>query len=243
MMRIPSIPGPPHEATSPITVVLADDHPVVRTGVKNELIRHADIEVIGEAVNGDDALRFTRELHPRVLVLDINMPGLRAARVVREVRSAEPSAHVLILSAYGDLEYVLAMLRAGATGYLLKEEDPSAIVDAIRGVAKGETWLSSSVASSLALSALRENGEKTRHELTQREKEVLVFVAKGSDNVRIAESLSISEGTVKNHITNIYDKLGVQSRAEAVAWAWQHGVTAETHRPATDDEAPLARLR
>ena len=236
-MRIPSVQGPSVEEPTPITVVLADDHPVVRTGVKNELSRYADIELIGEAVNGDEALRLTRELAPRVLILDINMPGMRAAQVVREVRSAEAGSHVLILSAYGDLEYVLAMLRAGATGYLLKEEDPSAIVEAIRGVAKGETWLSSSVASSLALSALNERGENARYELTQREKEVLLLVAKGYDNLKVAESLSISEGTVKNHITNIYDKLGVQSRAEAVAWAWQHGVMAESRHPLPHDEA------
>ena len=230
-MRIPGLPVPSMEGTSPITVVLADDHPVVRTGVRNELFRHADIEVVGEAVNGDEALRLTRQLRPRVLILDINMAGLRAAQVVREVRNGEGGSHVLILSAYGDLEYVLAMLRAGATGYLLKEEDPSAIVEAIRGVAKGETWLSSSVASSLALSALKEDGGKTRFELTQREKEVLVLVAKGYNNVRVAESLSISEGTVKNHITNTYDKLGVKTRAEAVAWAWQHGMVKESQHP------------
>lgn len=205
-----------------IRVLVADDHPVVRAGICNELARHSDIEVVGEAMNGDEALRLTEGLHPDVLLLDIAMPGMKAIQVIRALRAQLASPHILILTAYGDLENVLGMLGAGATGYLLKDEDLAAIAEAVRAVAQGETWLSAAVAQSLVQHAIEKRDSPLP--LSEREVEVLRLMAKGCSNAQVAETLAISEGTVKNHVTNIYDKLQVHTRAEAVAWAWGHGL-------------------
>jgi DNA-binding NarL/FixJ family response regulator len=206
-----------------ISVVVADDHPIVRKGVIGELERHAGYRILGEAENGDEALQLSQTLNPDVLLLDINMPGMKAVDVIKMLREQGSPTQVLVLSAYGDSEYVVAALRAGAQGYMMKDEDPSTIIEGIRVVAEGKTWLSSTAAASLVnhsvrLSELEEAG------LTTRERAILGLLAKGYSNALVAEELSIAEGTVKNHITRIYDKLGVHTRAEAVAWAWENGV-------------------
>jgi DNA-binding NarL/FixJ family response regulator len=206
-----------------IRVLLADDHPIVRSGIRNELMRQPDIEVVGEATDGEEALRLTEALQPDVLLLDINMPGLKAVRVIRALRVQPSAPRILVLTAHGDRENVVGMLKAGATGYLLKDEDPSNIVDAVRAVAQGRTWLSMAVTQSL----LEQPASDTRYDrnlLSEREWEVLRSLARGNTNAQIAGELEISEATVKNHVTNIYTHLGVHTRAEAVAWAWQHGV-------------------
>ena len=214
-----------------ITVIIADDHPIVRNGIKNELARHDEIEVISEAENGDESLQQAIKLQPDVLLLDINMPGFRAIDVVREISKREGKTKVLVLSAFGDLEYILAMLKAGANGYMLKDEEPATIVKGIRAISKGETWLSADVATRLVFASVRSNQNYGKSELTSREKEVLALIAKGHDNRKIADCLTISEGTVKNHVSNIYDKIRVNSRAEAVAWAWQHGLVKSQEEP------------
>jgi len=208
----------------PITVLIADDHPIVRSGIRNELLHHADIEVVGEAVSGDEVLPQVGELRPDVLVLDINMPGPKAVHILHDLGEVDQPPQVLVLTAYGDPENVLGMLKAGARGYLLKDSSPAEIADAIRSVAEGLTWLSPAVAGVLLESQEGIWAQVEEGLLSLRELEVLQFVAQGFNNPQIAERLSISEGTVKNHITNIYDKLGLHTRAEAVAWAWQNGI-------------------
>jgi len=209
------------DTSNTLRLVIADDHPVVRSGIKNELQQYDGIEVIGEAGDGDEALRLTQTLQPNILLLDIHMPGLKAVQVVRELCSMQSPPHILILSAYVDIEYVLAMIKAGAMGYLLKDENTEMIVQGVRAVGRGETWLSAKVAAGLMNYSIT---ERTDPQLSSREKEVLVLLARGHDNQRIAETLSLAEGTVKNHVTNIYEKLSIRSRAEAVAWAWEHGL-------------------
>jgi len=206
-----------------IHVLIADDHPIVRSGIRNELSHHPDFEIVGEAISGDEILPQLGESHADVLILDINMPGMKAKHILGELEKVERPPQVLVLTAYGDPENVLGMLKAGARGYLLKDSSPGNIADGIRAVAKGMTWLSPEVASVLLETQIDEkaNFEET---LSARETEVLQFLAQGYSNAQIAERLSISEGTVKNHITNIYDKLGLHTRAEAVAWAWQNGL-------------------
>lgn len=210
-----------------ITVVVADDHPVVRSGIRNELISHDDIDVLGEAVDGDEALAQVEKLNPDVLVLDLQMPGTKAPEIVRRLHASGSSPHVLVLTAYGDVEYVLGMMRAGAEGYLLKDEDPAVIVDGVRAVAKGQVWLSASVSATIAENFQRNvsgQWQSPASLLTERELEVLTLVAQGYSNPQISEALVIADGTVRNHISSIYSKLQVSSRAEAVAWAWQQGV-------------------
>jgi DNA-binding NarL/FixJ family response regulator len=207
-----------------ITVIIADDHPIVRNGIKNEILRHNDIDVIAETENGDETLQVTQSLQPDVLLLDINMPGLRAIEVVREICKLHGKTKVLILSAFGDPEYVLAMLKAGASGYMLKEEEPATIAQGVRTISSGETWLSSDLATNLVFASVKTEQKTDLMELTSREEEVLRLIAKGHNNEQISKTLTISQGTVKNHVSSIYDKIGVKSRAEAVAWAWQHGI-------------------
>lgn len=202
-----------------IRVLVADDHPVVRSGIKDELAKHPDMVVLGEAIDGDETLALARTLKPDVLLLDINMPGLRPVKVVRELAKLETGPQILVLSAYSDVEYVFEMLKAGVHGYLLKDEEPGRIAEGIRAVAVGKTWLSSAVAESIVQGTVREGRQ---HQLSPREEEVLSLMAKGLSNEAIAGQLSISEGTVKNHVSNLYSKLGMRSRAEAVAWAWGH---------------------
>jgi len=202
-----------------IRVVVADDHPIVRSGIRNELAHQPDIQVVGEAVNGDQAFSLTRSLAPDVLLLDINMPGLQAVKVVKQLRATSPAPRVVVLSVYADEEHVAAMLSAGALGYILKDENPSVITEAVRAVAQGILWLSPSIAHVVG-QVVKRTVEGTREEcLTQRELEVLRMMARGWDNQKIAQAISVTEATVKFHIGHIYDKLAVTSRVEAVLYA------------------------
>jgi DNA-binding NarL/FixJ family response regulator len=207
-----------------ITVVVADDHPVVRKGIIDEIQEHQNLSVIGEAKDGDETMRVVQRCSPHVLLLDINMPGQKPTQIMRSIKRMAHQPKVLVLSAYGDLEYVLSMLSAGAIGYMLKDEEPFRICEGILAVSQGKTWLSPEVAASLVQHSIRNGPLAKGDELTKREREILVLVAKGHANEEISELLFVAEGTVKNYVSRIYDKIGVSSRAEAVAWAWEHGV-------------------
>ncbi|MCB0005667.1 MAG: response regulator transcription factor [Anaerolineales bacterium] len=211
-----------------VRVVLADDHHVVRSGIRSELERHPDMAVVGEARDGQEALSLTIRHQPDVLLLDISMPGLRGMEVAERLSQMEPPKPlrriwppaILVLSAYCDSEYVYSLFAAGAKGYLLKDEAPERIVAAIRDVVKGLPALSLPVQQILLTRTTQ-----VEHSLSEREVEVLRLMAKGFTNDQVAEELVIAKGTVKNHVTNIYRKLpNVRTRAEAVAWAWQNNL-------------------
>jgi len=206
-----------------LRVVLADDHPVVRAGIRNEL-QAAGIKVLGEATDGEETLRLVERLQPDVLVLDVEMPGLNGLEVTRCLRETQPALPILVLSAYDHNSYVFGLLEAGATGYVLKDEALETIVMAVRRAARGEMWLSPRVAAKVTR---RATGEGEEAPLTERELEVLRLLARGWDNRRIAEELAISKRTVRFHLGNIYEKIGVQSRTEAALWAVRHGVGGE----------------
>lgn len=218
---------------SAIRVVVADDHPVVRSGIRDELAKHADLELVAEATDGDQALELASSASVDVLVLDLSMPGLPAVKVAAAVEQLERGPRILVLSAYGDLESVQAMMRAGVRGYMLKDEDPTRIAEGIREVAKDNAWISHQIGDVLWKSAAP---RESFPDLTPREREVLELMALGHPNPQIADELFISEGTVKNHVTRLYTKLDVNSRAEAVAWAWQKGIVG----PNDDDTEPAA---
>ena len=202
-----------------IRVILADDHPVVRSGIKAELDGAEGIEVVGEASSGDEALRLVGELRPDVLVLDVVMPGLDGVEVARLLRERHPELRILALSAYEDNAYVFGLLSAGAAGYVLKEEALDTIVEAIRAASRGETWLSKRVEEKVVRRAIGEEEVL----LTGRELEVLRLMAKGWTNARIAVELKVSERTVGFHVENILGKLGVSSRTEAVVEGIRRG--------------------
>jgi DNA-binding NarL/FixJ family response regulator len=201
-----------------IKVVLIDDHPVVRSGIRTLLEKAPDILVVAEADRGEQALALLRQYEPDVLLLDMEMPGMSGLEVARAVLDAELPVKVLALSAYDDEEYIIGLLSNGAAGYLTKEEALSTIVDAVRGVARGEEgWLSRRAAARMAQRVRRDDSEI--EDLTEREREVLQLLAKGWSNHQISEALTVTDRTVRFHLSNVYDKLGVSTRAEAIAWA------------------------
>jgi DNA-binding NarL/FixJ family response regulator len=209
-----------------IRVVLTDDHPVVRSGIRQLLEKASDIVVVGEASNGAEALRLVHELSPDVLLLDMEMPGETGVQVARQLQAAASPVRILALSAYDDEQYIVGLLASGAAGYLTKEEALETIAEAVRGVAHGEEgWLSRRAAAQVA--AWTRKGSPHTNELTEREIEVVRLAARGWTNDHIAEALSISERTVRFHLTNVYTKLGVSTRGAAIAWAVRKGLERE----------------
>jgi DNA-binding NarL/FixJ family response regulator len=210
------------EDMPPTNVILADDHPIVRAGIRNLLEQAPDIVVIGEASDGKEALRMVEELKPDVLLLDMEMPGISGAEVAHELMASGSTVHILALSAHDDKEYIQELLANGASGYLVKEEVPNAIVEAVRGVSRGERgWLSRRIAAQM--SAWMQEGEQDRKGLTTREVEVLQAVVAGKTNQEIGLALGISEKTVEKHLEGVFSKLQVASRVEAAVRAVREG--------------------
>lgn len=202
-----------------IRILLADDHPVVREGVRTRLAREKDFVIVGEAANGEEAIRQARRLLPGVVLLDVAMPGPGAVSVLETLHRTDPSLKVLVLSAFDDDEYIFEMLEAGAAGYALKDERLATLVEAVRAVARGETWLSPRVAAKVTRRAMGKSLEAEGIPLTEREQQVLQLMAQGKENSKIASELVITERTVKFHASNIYSKLGATSRTAAVVEA------------------------
>jgi DNA-binding NarL/FixJ family response regulator len=203
-----------------IKVVLADDHPVAREGLRNFLEKAVDIKVVGVAGNGDEALRLVDELTPDVLLLDMEMPGPTGVEVAQRLQASGSSVRILALSAHDDKEYISGLLASGAAGYLTKGEIPQTIVEAVRGVARGEQgWVSRQVAAKMA--SWTQPGQIS---LTEREREVLRLVVEGKTNQEIGHALGISDKTVEKHLDSIFTKLNVTSRVEAAVRAVREGL-------------------
>ncbi len=208
--------------TGQIRVLLADDHAVVREGTRRILQRQPGISVVGEVGDGETAVRETLRLQPDVAVLDIRLPAITGIEAARRIHQDAPGTAVLILSAYDDDDYILALMEAGATGYLLKTARREELVSAVRAVAAGETVLDPAIASKVARLWARagQAGGRTRSvTVTEREREVLRLVARGFHNKEIAQALAMSTRTVEGHLNAIFVKLGVESRTEAVVRA------------------------
>jgi len=206
--------------TLPIRVLLADDHPLVRAGLRATVASAPDIALIGEATTGDEARRLCQDLAPDIVLLDLHMPGPPPVATVAYLREHCPTTRVLILTAHDDDAYVQGLLTAGVAGYVLKDEVPETLLHAIRGVAQGGTWFSQAIAAKLARAvAHRTNGIP---DFSEREQELLRALEQGWDNARIAASLYLSEQTVRNYLSRLYAKLGVRSRADAIIWLRDH---------------------
>jgi two-component system response regulator DegU len=199
-----------------IRIMLADDHPVARAGIRKFLNEATDIEVIAEASDGNQALELAKNLVPDVLLLDIELPGLKGVEVARELQSIASPVKILVLSTYDDKQFIFGLLGNGAAGYLTKEEVPETIVEAVRGVARGEKgWVSRRVAA--IMSAWTQTDEISSRGLTPRELDVLKWVVKGKTNQEIGMELGISQKTVEKHLESVFAKLKVTSRVEAAA--------------------------
>lgn len=200
--------------------MLADDHPLARAGVRKFLNKATDIEIIAEAENGYDALELAKSLVPDVLLLDIELPGLKGLEVARELQMIHSPVNILVLSTYDDKQFIFGLLGNGASGYLTKEEVPETIVEAVRGVARGEKgWVSRRVAA--IMSAWTQTDEISGRNLTPREMDVLKWVVKGKTNQEIGLQLGISQKTVEKHLESVFSKLKVTSRVEAAVLAVQ----------------------
>jgi NarL family two-component system response regulator LiaR len=205
-----------------IRVVVADDHKVVRAGIRELLSDEPDIAVVGEARNGLEAVELALAERPDVVVMDINMPELSGVEATRQIRSAAPSVRVLVLTAYQDDPYIYGLLDAGASGYILKTAEGQEIVRAVRATAAGQAAIDPAVAPRLI--ARLTHPASHSDTLTERELEVLRLVARGQTNKQIGVALQISDRTVQNHLANIYAKLGVASRTEAVTVGLQRNL-------------------
>ena len=214
-----------------IRVLLADDHVVVRAGTRQLLERHPDMTIVGEASNGQEAVQLANDLGPDVVVMDVRMPGMGGVDATKAIKQAHPDMSVLVLTAHDDDEYVFALLQAGANGYLLKTAEADELVKAIRTVVKGQLALTPMVAgkvvsqftSGRALPDVLSNIKNDYDGLTEREMDILRLVGKGLTNKEIGRQLYISDRTVQAHLSNIFSKLNVSSRTEAVMHAVRKG--------------------
>jgi DNA-binding NarL/FixJ family response regulator len=204
-----------------IRVVVADDHRVVRVGLEQLLATFDDIEAVGFAAGGEEAVALCLELEPDVLLLDLSMPDLDGIEVTGRLRQSVPGTRVVVFTSFSDRERIVRALDAGAIGYLLKDAEPEEILAAIRAAARGESPLAPRAAAELL--ADRKSRPPTV-ELTGRELEVLRLVVDGLANKQIARRLGISEKTVKGHLTNLFQRIGVVDRTQAALWAERNGV-------------------
>ena len=213
-----------------IKVLIADDHRVVREGLAAILKMKDDIHIVGEAQDGVEAVEKVRTLVPDVVLMDVSMPRMGGVEATRQIKREFPHIGIVALTMYDEQQYIFDLVRAGATGYLLKDSESSQIVAAIRAIYKGESLIHPSVASKiLAEFSLmsQKKGKKpgwVEHDLTEREITVLRLVADGKTNKEIANNLDLSEKTVKNHIANIFSKLHVYDRTQAVLYAIRKGL-------------------
>jgi two-component system, NarL family, response regulator LiaR len=207
-----------------ITVLITDDHSVVRQGVRVFLETQPEIEVLGEADSGQQAIEMCLELAPDVVLLDLLMPKMNGVEATRQIKQVSPRSNIVILTSYHDDEFIVPAIKAGALSYLLKDVSPTELIAAVKKASLGEAVLHPQVAQKL-MKGLRENGEnQIVEELSKREIEVLQLVAEGLTNLEIAERLFISDKTVKSHVSNILGKLHLADRTQAAVYAWRNKV-------------------
>lgn len=219
----------PAQAPDAVRVLLVDDQALFREGLHTLLDAHAEVQVVGEAANGAEALAACRSLDPDVVLMDLRMPVMGGAEATRALRDAGHRSRVIVLTTFDDDELVFEAIRSGATGYLLKDVDSSRLVEAIQAAARGEAFLQPAVAAKVVaelarLSRAAPAPTPEPNVFSDRELEVLRWVARGASNKEIASELRIAEGTVKNHMTNILAKLGVQDRTRAALRAREMGL-------------------
>ncbi|MFL5825160.1 MAG: response regulator [Thermoleophilaceae bacterium] len=206
-----------------IRVLIVDDHAVVREGLRTFLELQDDMQVVGEAGEGDEAVALAERVRPDVILMDLVMPGVDGIEAMRRLRRQVPSARAIVLTSFIDEEHILPAIRAGAAGYLIKNVEPQELARAVRSAAEGETLIDPAVAARL-VEVLADDRDAARPEqLTPREQEVLELIGRGYSNKRIALELGVAEKTVKNHVSHVLSKLGVADRTQAALYAARVG--------------------
>jgi two-component system, NarL family, response regulator LiaR len=208
-----------------IRVLIADDHAIVREGLRSVITAQPDLLLVGEANNGEEAVLKAAELNPDVILMDIVMPRKNGIEAITEIRSSNPGVHILVLTSFAEDNQVFSAIKAGALGYMLKESSPRELLDAIRCVYRGESSLHPSVARKL-ISKIDSSSkdQDDLSELTEREIEVICLIAQGLSNLDIAAKLSVSEGTVRFHVSNILGKLQLENRTQVALYALRKGM-------------------
>jgi len=220
-----------------ITILIVDDHQVVRLGLQALLKVKADFAVVGQAATAEEALTLVEQLRPQVVLLDLRLPGRSGIEACREIKQRWPETRVIMLTSYTDDELVLAAINAGAEGYILKRVQDNELIEGIRAVARGEAILDPAVTQKLLARVRRAEQEMTElafQQLSEREIEVLALVAEGKTNAQIGNSLNLSEKTIINHVSAIFEKLYVSNRIEAATYAVRNHI--ERYRPAKGSE-------
>ncbi len=214
--------------TDKISLLITDDHALVRQGIRAFLELQPDLTVIGEADSGETAVRMAAELVPDVMLMDLVMPGIGGVEATRQVKQVSPHSQIIVLTSYHEDEYIFPALRAGALSYVLKDVGPDELADTVRKAARGESVLHPRVAARVVqeLRGSRRDTPNLFTDLSDRELEVLRLIADGLSNADIANKLFISEKTVKGHVSNILGKLHMMDRTQAAVFAWQQGLVA-----------------
>jgi len=208
-----------------IRILVADDHPVVRRGLVMVISNEADMEVVGEAANGEEAVEMALALIPDIVLMDLQMPRKNGIEAMLEIKKAEPSVRIMVLSSFMDDEHVFPAIKGGASGYLLKESLPEVLLNAIREIAQGRPSLDPIIAEKLMHEVAHpETATGSGEKLTRRELEVLQLISQGHNNHEIAEMLVVSERTVSTHISNILNKLHLENRTQAALYAVRQGL-------------------
>lgn len=221
---------PTQTQAQPITVLIVDDHELVREGVRTFLQKQSDITVVGEAASGQEGLRLADDLAPDVVLMDLVMPGMDGVETTRRVKQISPSSQVIVLTSFDDDQHIFPAIRAGALSYILKDVGTGELADTVRKAARGEAVMTPRVAARV-MQELRQGSRASGQasgqfdtDLSEREIEVLRLIAEGCSNTEIAERLVISEHTVKRHVSNILSKLHLADRTQAAVYAWREGV-------------------
>jgi NarL family two-component system response regulator LiaR len=223
--------------TEYINVLLVDDHSIVRQGIRSFLETQPDLVVIGEAASGEEATQLAAELAPDVVLIDLSMPGLGGIEAIRQIKKMSPHSQIVVLTSFQEDEYIFPTLRAGALSYVMKDIQARDLADTIRQAHRGESILHPRVAARVVqeLRGARKDTPNVFTELSDREMDVLRLIAHGNNNATIAQKLSISEQTVKGHVSNILGKLHMADRTQAAVFAWQQGVV---HRDSSTQTEP-----
>lgn len=212
-----------------IRVLIADDHSMVRQGLKQILELEDDMTVIAQAPNGEEAIKLAKECGPDVILMDINMPGMNGLQAIKEMKEDNIPSKIIVLTIHEDREYLFKTLQMGAEGYVLKDADPNVLIEAIRSVNRGQSYIQANMTRELVKEfnkiTLHDKSKSEESSLTAREVEVLELIAEGMINKEIAKRLYISEKTVKNHVSNIFRKLNVSDRTQAAIYAFKHNMT------------------